>query len=214
MSGDIQQAEQTGWLAGLDNEELAVREALANGDLSAFDHAVRLYTPAAISYAWHMTGNREDAEDAVQEAFIRAYKGFSSFRGESSFKTWFYKVLSNVCLYQARRAIIARKIFFWRDGSGECEIDPVESAPDCRLGSMPDSEVIQKELRNELDRAILGLPGRQRAVFLLKHNEGLKGTEIAEVLGITEGAVKAHISRAVETLRKKLKEHEGYVRDM
>jgi len=191
-------------------EESALIEAARCGDAEAFGVIVSRYMPKALAYARQLTGNSEDAQDLVQDAFIKAYKGLGSFKGESRFNTWFFRVLSNVCLDHLRKASFLKKVFFFSAGGGDEEAkDPLETAPDTHPSSSPDMGLEQKELRAALEKALGALPARQRAVFLLKHNEGMTLMEIAAVLGISEGAVKSHLARAVTALRKGMKEYRG-----
>ncbi|MGA2192463.1 MAG: RNA polymerase sigma factor [Nitrospirota bacterium] len=189
------------------DEEAALIGAAKRGDSEAFGVIVRRYMPRAIAFARQMTGNSDDAQDLAQDAFIRAYRGLGSFKGDSRFYTWFVKVLSNVCLDHLRKAALIKKVFFFmapREDEGD-EQDLIEESPDSNPASMPDSGLAQKELRAALKKALAALPDRQRAVFLLKHEEGLKLNQIAEALGISEGAVKSHLFRAVEALKKSMK---------
>jgi RNA polymerase sigma-70 factor (ECF subfamily) len=190
------------------DEEGLVRSA-RDGDPDAFGALVDRYSPRALAFARQMTGNAEDAQDLVQEAFVKAYRMLGGFKGESSFYTWFMKVLSNLCLDHLRRAAVMRRVFFFAPQREDNEEgwDQMEQVPDHRRSGMPDSGMEQRELRAALTRALKALPGRQRAVFLLKHDEGMKFSEVAAVLGITEGAVKAHMVRAVAALRKGMKEY-------
>jgi RNA polymerase sigma-70 factor (ECF subfamily) len=192
-------------------DEQVLLEAARNGDTEAFGVIVKKYMPKALAYARQMTGSAEDAQDLAQEAFIRAYKGLGSFKGDSAFYTWFVRVLSNVCLDHLRKASFYRKVFFFAAKSDEEDDEPdqVGQARDTSPGSRPDEGLMRKELSAELNRALMKLPGRQRAVFLLKHNEDMKLSEIAIALGISEGAVKSHLVRAVAALRKSMK---GYGR--
>jgi len=184
--------------------------AAVAGDETAFGELVKRSMPRALAFARQMTGSQEDAEDVVQEAYVKAYRSLSGFRGDSGFYTWFYRLLANACLDHLRKAAVMNKLlFFRRENKDEDERDPVEDAPDPNAGSSPEALVMGKELKKALNRALMALPGRQRAVFLLKHNEGLKISEIALALGISEGAVKSHLSRAVASLSTSMKDYRG-----
>lgn len=188
-------------------DEQVLLQAARNGDTEAFGVIVKKYMPKALAFARQMTGNADDAEDLAQEAFIRAYKALGSFKGDSTFYTWFVRVLSNICLDHLRKATFYKKVFFFAVKRDEEEEEPdlVERAEDMSPGSRPDEGLMRKELKAALSKALLKLPARQRAVFLLKHNEDMKLSEIAAVLGISEGAVKSHLVRAVTALRKSMK---------
>ncbi len=192
--------------AGMAPNEQELVEASRNGDPEAFGALVNMYMPRALAFARQMTGNADDAQDLAQDAFIKAYKALNSFKGGSSFYTWFIRILSNVCLDFLRKRTFIKKIFFFAAPDEEEDgHDAVDQAPDCSRSINPDMPLEQKELRAALRKALLSLPPRQRVVFLMKHEEDLKLTEIAAALRISEGAVKAHLFRAVETLKKGMK---------
>jgi RNA polymerase sigma-70 factor, ECF subfamily len=187
-------------------DELDLVEAARNGDQEAFGALVKKYMPRALAFARQMTGNPDDAQDLAQDAFIKAYKSLDSFKGGSSFYTWFIRILSNVCLDFLRKKTFIKKIFFFAAPDDEDEgLNAVEQAPDTSRSGSPDMPLEQKELRTALKKALLSLPPRQRAVFLMKHEEDLKLSEIAVALKISEGAVKAHLFRAIDALRKSMK---------
>lgn len=190
------------------NDEQSLIEAARGGDTEAFGTLVERYMPRAIAFARHMTGRADDASDLAQDAFVKAWRGIGSFKGDSGFYTWFFRVLANICVDHLRRESFKKKIFFFardRDDGGDETTDPVETAPDEDPASVPGAGMEQKELRAALKKAITGLPARQRAVFVMKHVEGMKIVEIAGTLGISEGAVKSHLVRAVTALRKGLR---------
>ncbi|MBI5190571.1 MAG: sigma-70 family RNA polymerase sigma factor [Nitrospirae bacterium] len=191
-----------------DADEHSLIEAARGGDTEAFGVLVERYMPRAVAFARHMTGRADDASDLAQDAFVKAWRGIGSFKGESGFYTWFFRVLANICVDHLRKEAFRKKLFFFardRDDGGDETADPVETAPDEDPGSVPDVSLGRKELRAALGKAVRGLPARQRAVFLMKHVEGMKITEIAVALGISEGAVKSHLVRSVTALRKGLK---------
>ena len=191
------------------SDERELVQSSKGGDQEAFGVLVRRYMPRALAFARQMTRNSEDAQDLVQEAFVKAYRMLGGFKGESSFYTWFMKVLSNLCLDHLRKEAVIRRVFFFQTPREDDEDgwDLMEQIPDPKRAGMPDAGMEQKELRAALNKALRALPGRQRAVFLLKHDEGMKLSEVAAVLGISEGAVKAHMVRAVAALRKGMKDY-------
>jgi len=189
------------------NDEKELVEAARSGDHEAFEILVRRYMPRSLAYVRQMVGNAEDAEDIVQDGFVKAYRGLENFKGESSFYTWFFRILSNLCLDHLRKGHFLKKLFFFPDDSSreDDEPGPLERAPDEDPGSLPDFRLGNKELGAALEKALKSLPARQKSVFLLKNNEGLKIIEIAAMLQISEGAVKSHLVRAVTALRKSMK---------
>jgi RNA polymerase sigma-70 factor (ECF subfamily) len=194
----------------MEQDEQELIASAKNGDAEAFGIIVERYMPKALSFARHMTGNAEDAQDLAQEAFIRAYNNIATFKGESGFYSWFIRVLYNLCIDHLRRAAFVKKVFFFARPGEQDEEDPMIKAPDMHPGSIPDMGLEQKELRAALTAAISRLPKQQRAVFLMKHHEGMKLSEIAVALHISEGAVKSHLVRAVTALKKSMKGYGGH----
>ncbi len=189
-------------------DEPVLIEAAKRGDAEAFGVLVERYMPRALAFARQMTGNRADAEDLVQDAFVKAYGKLGSFRGGSEFYTWFYRLLANRCLDHLRRRSLFMKVFrLGRAGRDDEDDDQnsMEAFPDRRPASSPLKGYEDMEAGAAINKALSGLTDRQRAVFLLRHNEDMNTTEVAAVLGISEGAVKSHLARAVAVLRKKLK---------
>lgn len=188
-------------------DEPVLIEAARKGDSEAFGVLVERYMPRALGFARQMTGNAADAEDLVQDAFVTAYRKLGQFKGDSTFYTWFYRLLANRCLDHMRRRSLFMKVF--RLGrarpDGEDEDDIMAVVPDKSPGASPLKGYEDMEAKAAINRALSKLPDRQRAVFLLRHNEDMKTSEVASVLGISEGAVKSHLARAVAGLRKSLK---------
>lgn len=119
--------------------ELELVEASRKGDHEAFGALVKKYMPRALAFARQMTGNPDDAQDLAQDAFIKAYKALDSFKGGSSFYTWFIRILSNVCLDFLRKKTFMKKIFFFAAPDEDDEgPDAVELAPDTSRSGRPD----------------------------------------------------------------------------
>ena len=166
------------------------------GSESAFSAIVNRYQNRLFQVARTILGDEDDARDVSQEAFMKAYFHLKTFREESSLYTWLYRILYNLCISQLRRKKIIS--FFSFDHHDEHqEFESGEPGP---------GEVCE---RRELMDAILGavetLPLRQRTAFVLRQMEGLAHGEIAKVMGITEGAVKASYFHAVRKLQVLLK---------
>jgi len=197
-------------MSSIDERELI--ESARDGDQEAFGVIVERYMPRALAYARQMTGSHADAEDIVQDAFVKAYTKLGTFQGESGFYTWFYRLLTNSCLDHLRKRSLVMRVFRFRSGSGEQQDDDdgIEREPDKGSGSSPLAGLENKEAGEAIKKALGRLPERQRAVFLLRHNEDMKTSEVAAVLGITEGAVKSHLARAVASLKKSLRAYGKY----
>jgi len=197
------------------NDEQDIIASAINGDAEAFGVLVSRYTPKALAYARQMAGNSDDAKDLVQESFVKAYYNLGSFKGESGFPAWFFRVLTNICMDHLRKRALVKKVFFFlpgpdgSDDEGEEDDGPLYTAADLHPLADPGGVLEQKELNRAFGKALKVLPARQRAAFVLRHGDGMKLSEVAAALGITEGAVKAHLVRAVASVQKSMKEY-GY----
>ncbi|HHT9120061.1 MAG TPA: RNA polymerase sigma factor, partial [Candidatus Hypogeohydataceae bacterium YC41] len=166
---------------------------LKEGDKEAFEELVERYKEKCFALAYRFLGNPEDARDISQEAFAQVYLHIKDFRSESTFKTWFFKIIINLCRRQwQKRSVQSLDLYI------DKEIDPL-AQDDVEL------EVEQKELKRAIEGAVRRLPTKQREVFIMKHMEGMKISEISEVLNCAEGTVKMHLFRAVRALQEKLK---------
>jgi len=192
----------------LKDTELVARAQ--GGDPSAFEALVRQYQGKAYAIAYSMcSGDREEARELTQEAFLRAFRSLKNFRRKSSFYTWFYRILINTCLDSRRRRSRWEGIFsFWRRDKHEKalsgEIDAEYSDP--RKHSNPMAALNNKQLSQEIRQAMASLPEKQRVVFKLKVLHGMRIREIAEIMGSAEGTVKSHLFRATHFMREALQE--------
>ncbi len=181
------------------DEELVRR--IKSSDDAAFNVLIERYKKMGFSLAHHMTGSIEDAEDISQDAFVIVYEQIAKFRGESSFKTWFYKIVLNLCRrhYKKNRlaSVFSIHSLFHKEGEEKEMSIPVESNPE--------SELLTKQMGGSIMAAITKLSAKQREVFVMKHIKGLKISEIAEIMGCAEGTIKVHLFRAIRELQKTLK---------
>jgi RNA polymerase sigma-70 factor (ECF subfamily) len=172
---------------------LSLRGALSvdeTGHGHRFDSFVREHRDRAIGLAWRLVdGDRAAAEDVVQEAFVRAYRGLDRFREEASLSTWFYRILVNEA-QRHRRWRWVRERF-----GGELPDDP----PDPRAEALGDPH-----LRRRVARALGALPRGQREAFVLVHLEGFTVRDTARITGRAEGTIKSHLHRALANLRQQL----------
>ncbi|MFA5093630.1 MAG: RNA polymerase sigma factor [Candidatus Omnitrophota bacterium] len=181
--------------------ELRLIERARNGDREAFNLLVDLYRERAFSVAFGFTGNTEDAKDALQEAFVKAYISIINFRGSSSFYTWFYRILVNQCKDLLRKRGIIKRVFS-ASLPGPYGEEPAVEAVDTSRG--PFDRVLDLETKRLIGEAVDKLPAKQKSVFILRHIEGMKMDEIARVVGCSESTVKVHLFRAVRGLRCRL----------
>ena len=114
----------------VDSEEQALLERIRNGDDSGFEQLVKEHTGKIIGLAWRLVGNREEAEDLAQEAFLRLHRSLPTFRGESRIGTWLYRTTTRLAIDHLRRERLKRKLFFFRQDNDAP--DPVELASDSR----------------------------------------------------------------------------------
>lgn len=190
-----------------DDDHERVQRTL-EGDSSAFDHLVEKYMNRAYRIAYRMTGDPDEVEDLTQEAFLKAYQALHRFRTESSFFTWFCRILVHVCMDHLRKKRFRSRFrhLFQKPHDDEAEKSIETDVADPHWSSNPGAALEQTEWSALIQAALLRLPLRQRAIFVLKHFQGRRIHEIARILGISEGTVKTHLFRAVHTLRRELRE--------
>lgn len=170
-----------------EDEKTAVEKA-KNGDERAFEALVTQYERLVYAIAFKLLGNGPDAEDATQETFIRVYRSLPSFRGESKFSVWLYRLTNNVCVDMLRRKNVPSVSLSADDDDGAIAI------PDARFS--PESELEKKQLRQAVERALASLPEPYRQALVLREMAGQRYEEIAQTLDIDIGTVKSRIFRA------------------
>jgi RNA polymerase sigma-70 factor, ECF subfamily len=169
----------------------ALAAGCQSGNLQAFERLYRLHASRMKSVARNLLGNAVEAEDAVQDTFLKIQRSIASFRGQSSFATWTFRILINTC-YDARRSRMRKK-----EVAHE-EPDDTPTRPEPRAASA------HPTLRIALERALSQLTRHQRDVFLLYEVEGFRHSEIASILEISEAASKNTLFQAKKTLRQML----------
>ncbi|MGW7349990.1 RNA polymerase sigma factor [Streptomyces sp. NPDC054784] len=168
--------------AGPDDDALLVVRA-GEGDEGAFEVLVRRHGPVLLQLAHRLLGNRADAEDAVQDSFVSAWRRLPEFRGDSAFLTWMYRIVTNRCLNQLR----SRRPSTDLDAIAE----PAAPGPEGSPARAAESAVALKELSRALSR----LPPDLRACWVLRELHGLPYEDIASVVGISHSAVRGRIFR-------------------
>jgi RNA polymerase sigma-70 factor (ECF subfamily) len=154
--------------------------------------------------AFHYLRDSAEADEAVQDAFVKAYSHLSTFREELPFEVWFTRILINGCLDRIKaRKRRERWMTSMPDGPGG-ERDFAERMPG--HGPSPEDQLLARERRQRLAEAIAKLPDRQRAVFMLSHYEGCTSREVSAMTGLNESTVRVHLFRAVRKLRALLAE--------
>ncbi len=177
-----------------------VRAAKA-GDVGAFEQLVKLYDRNVFRIAQHITQNREDAEDVVQDAFLKAYENLGKFQEQSKFYTWLVRIAVNEALMRLRRRRPERMVSLDEEVKTEEDSMPREVAD---WSPNPEQLYSQAELRDILSRTVQGLPPSFRTVFVLRDVENLSTEETAEALDLSVPAVKSRLLRARLQLRERL----------
>jgi RNA polymerase sigma-70 factor (ECF subfamily) len=169
------------------------------GDADAFRVLVERHSRALFGLAYRMTGNESDAEDVVQESFLRAYRQLGAFDDRAGFGSWIYRIAVNCSLDLMR----ARRRRSERIESADAEMDdPIAALP--ALGPGPDRLALSGEIRRRLDSAMSRLSDTERSAFVLRHFEGMCMEEVGRALGCEPGAAKHSVFRAVRKLRRAL----------
>jgi RNA polymerase sigma-70 factor (ECF subfamily) len=181
-------------------DDLELVNASKTGDIAAFEELVRRYDRKLLRIAQHVTNNREDAEDVVQESFLKAFQHLEQFRGNSQFSTWLYRIALNQALLKLRKRRTIKEVSMDKDFETEDDlpIDVADWAPN------PEQLYQTSELRDILRNTLQELGPGLRLVFVLRDIEGLSLQETAEALELSVSAVKARCWRARLQTRERL----------
>ncbi|MGE5215769.1 MAG: RNA polymerase sigma factor [Chloroflexota bacterium] len=187
-----------------DRQQLRDEELVAlaqQGERDCFEMLVRRYMEKAFHIAFDFTRDTELAKDLSQDAFLRAYANIKQFDGRSSFYTWFYRIVVNLCLDYARR----RRRVAWESLDKMAE-EPGEQRRLADSTFAPEQHAIAGEAKRRVDKTLAGMPKKQRTAFLLRNHQGLSIADVAKVMKTTEGTVRVYLHRAVAALRQSLVE--------
>ena len=179
--------------------EAAAVERVLGGDSEAFRLLVDRHSRRLFRLAYRMTGNQQDADDVVQETFLRAYKQLGHFASRSSFGTWLHRIAVNCAL----DLIDSRKR---RDAKVESTDDLSHIAT---TAASPDRVVLSAQMQREMAAALTAMSGNERTAFVLRHFEGMPLEEIGQILGTRLNATKNTVFRAVKKLRQQLQPFTG-----
>jgi len=185
-------------------DDLDLVHASKNGDVAAFEQLVRRYDRRLLRIAQSVTHNREDSQDAVQEAFLKAYQNLADFREHSEFSTWLIRITVNQALMKLRKQRTVREVSLDEDFQGEGDMLPVEVTD---WAPNPEQLYWASELRHILTQTLEALRPPLRAVFVLRDIECLSIDQTAVVLGLSQAAVKARLWRARLLLREGLNKY-------
>jgi RNA polymerase sigma-70 factor (ECF subfamily) len=180
------------------DDEMLIRRA-QGGDRSAFDALVGRHEVKAYQYAFRLTRNSEEASDVVADAFIRVYNAIGNFKGQSSFSTWMYRILTN-CFLDLRKKVKPTSSLDVATQTGDGELQRQIEDP----GPTPHDQSERMEREERVERAVNKLPEYQRAMIVMYHVDMLTYEEIAEALDLPIGTVKSRLNRARLSLRDSL----------
>ena len=185
---------------GVSDEAQLVARA-RQGDVSAMDQLVQRHLKSVFNLAYRLSGNYDDAEDIVSEAFVRVYASLNNFRGDAHFSTWLYRIVTNVFLDERKKQRV-------RAHSSLEEIIDLEDSRVTRQVEDPtpgpDFIVERGERANLIQEAVLELPRNQRLMIALYHFQGRSYEEIAEIMQLPIGTVKSRLNRARLALKNRL----------
>ena len=183
-----------------------VKALILQGDKEAararFDALVVRQQRRASRIAYHVLRNAADADEAVQDAFVKVFTHIESFREDLSFEVWFTRILINGCLDRQKSR---RRRDRWILPSMDTEASDYDRLEAARApGATPEEALLLRERRSQIADAVGRLPERQRAIFLLCHYEGCSSKEVGTMIGLNESTVRVHLFRAVRKLRSLL----------
>jgi RNA polymerase sigma-70 factor, ECF subfamily len=189
---------------GSAHDDMVFVQACKGGDVSAFEELVKRYDRRLFRIAQHVTQNREDAQDVVQEAFLKAFRNLDQFRENSQFSTWLIRITINQSLMKVRKAHRKKEVRIDQDSQIETTdraLDFADWAPN------PEERYQTSELREILLKALHTLQPALSLVFILRDVEGLSTEQTSEALNLTQAAVKTRLMRARLQLRDRLSNH-------
>lgn len=176
-----------------DQDDAAIVQRAVAGDAGAFDQLVRRHAPRLLRMTYALVGNREDAEDLMQEALARAYFKLDTFAGRSAFFTWLYRIVLNLSISRRRRRRLEST---HRVGRLEEAPSPIDNS------AAADDTVETQEQLQQMRNAIAKLDVQRRTVLVLRDVEGLDYAQIAELLNLPKGTVRSRLHRARADLRQ------------
>jgi RNA polymerase sigma-70 factor, ECF subfamily len=188
------------------SDDLELVHASKNGNIAAFEELVKRYDRKLLRIAQHITRNREDSQDAVQEAFLKAFQNLGHFREESQFSTWLIRITVNQSLMKRRKQRAISEVSLDEGFEAEGDVLPREVAD---WAPNPEQLYGASELRQILAKALGELRLISRTLFVLRDIEGLSTDQTAAVLGLSHAAVKARLWRARLQLRESLTRYFG-----
>lgn len=178
--------------------DLELVEAFRNGDVAGFNELVRRYQERVYWIARRTIGKHEDADDVVQDVFVRVHEGIKNFRGDANFYTWLYRIAVNVSLNALRKKRI-------KDFVSYDEVLAEILPSDVRT----DDAIYKMEYQTVLDKAIERLPAKQKAVFMMRYHDEMPYEEMAKLLKKSVGGLKANYFHALKKVQQYVRKEMG-----
>jgi len=187
----------------MEEREIRLIKRAQDGDAAAFDALVMMYDREVLKLAYRMVNNLEDARDVYQEVFLLVYRKLSSFRFESEFYTWLYRIVVNYCI-NYRKWRRRRQMASFEETAADGK--PTTQWTDSAVHN-PENGVVNRELGDSIQQALTHLSEKQRAVFVLRHFHDQKLQDIAKSMGCAEGTVKNYLFRATQKMQELLRDY-------
>jgi len=201
----MQQFQKSTILQALPQADSELVKKAQQGNNKAFEELVRRYEQKVYNIAFRMLGKEEEAKDAMQDSFLRAYRFISKFKGESTFYTWLYRITTNVCLTRLKQRQKKESLTLSLDQPIADAEDAQREIPDFKYSPelLHERQVMQKALQS----AINELPSEYRSVIVLRELQGLSNKEVSKALRLTVASVKSRLHRGRVFLRNRLSKY-------
>jgi RNA polymerase sigma-70 factor (ECF subfamily) len=183
--------------------DVALMLRVQAGDEGAFQELFRKWSPRILQYARRLVGSEARAEEVTQDVFVQVFRFRHRYRPESRLATWVFAIATNHCLNELRRPERQLRVDLWNRRDEDGPVEPQLADP---AAPTPEQGAASRELARRLDTAVAELPPKQRAALLLSRLDGLAYRDVGAALGCSEGAVKALLFRATQTLKRRLED--------
>ncbi len=193
------------------DEELLRR--FNEGDADAFAELVRRYERPLYNFILRSVRRRERADELLQDVFLKVVQRSSDFKGQSKLSTWLYTIARNLCIDHSRKMVFRRHQSLDAPRAGT-EDGPTLLERTAAEGAEPDRAAVMEDLKRRIADAIEELPEEQREVFLMRHVQGMRFKDIADVIGVPENTVKSRMRYALERLQRALADYQEYVDEL
>lgn len=193
------------------DEELLRR--FNEGDADAFAELVRRYERPLYNFILRSVRRRERADELLQDVFLKVVQRSSDFKGQSKLSTWLYTIARNLCIDHSRKMVFRRHQSLDAPRAG-AEDGPTLLERTAAEGAEPDRAAVMEDLKRRIADAVEELPEEQREVFLMRHVQGMRFKDIADVIGVPENTVKSRMRYALERLQRALADYQEYVDEL